>query len=89
MARRDILPTEGVKRTVPIGFLDGGAPESGEVGLRDEVDSGGGEGCVTERRREDEIGSYLQAQHDCPGRADRMDPLVQLGIDVKALRMSF
>lgn len=74
MARREIFPMDGVNRTVPIGFLDGGASGSSDVGLRDEVDSGGGEGCVTDRRREEEIGSYLQAQ--LCYREDGVDALV-------------
>lgn len=50
---------EGVNRTVPIGFLDLAGSGELSVGLSEVVDSGGGEGWVTDKSRLEEIGSYL------------------------------
>ncbi len=53
------MPIDGVKRIQPIGFFDED-PVLSELeaeGFSEEVDSGGGEVCVMERRRLDEMGS--------------------------------
>jgi hypothetical protein len=60
MARREILPRDGVKRTVPTGFLELDVADEDLDGLREVVDSGGGESWVTVRSRLDDIASSLR-----------------------------